>query len=316
MGIEATNTSSSSDTILKPTPSSHPDLPGFEKWSYDAWIRYPVDSTAPIPPSHPRFIVLFGWGDAIPRHVRKYTDGYFALYPYTPQIVTTTLIKRFLWTSKDARAETMNHIVKEVYPPHLAQDDNVLVQAMSNSGTVLYAATAHKYEKLHGSTLPHRLLVLDSSPGSSVWNRRNVSISDASMCPRLGKRHHIPFPIAWVLCMIAFCTNHIFEVSRGEDFFGLCACKTLTDERYVSPGTRRLYLYGKDDRVIPPKAINEHIALTKEQGAQVDAKVFPESNHVSHMRHHPEEYWAAIAESWQRAISQQPDEPKQIRANI
>lgn len=283
-------------------PSPTPDLPGFERLPNDIYIRrIPSSLSVTRPPSHPRYVLIFGWGDGLPKHIRKYADGYLALFPSTPQIVVISLIHRCMFRTKAQRASLMRCIVDEVYPRDLVDDDNVLVQSMSNLGGSYYTGTAHAYEAIHGHPLPHRVQILDSNPGHAHWTPRNLFVWGTAMALRISKRFHLPFPIAQLICMGIFCVNRVSEFILREDFFGECARKGLTDELYVSPSVRRLYLYGKSDEVISWKEIEEHVASTREIGIECDAVVFEGSNHVSHMRRHPEQYWAAIADSWSKA---------------
>jgi hypothetical protein len=197
----------------------------------------------------------------------------------------------------------MRPILDYVYPPDLVHDDNVLIQTMSNTSVVFYAATTHLYDKLHNGPLPHRLLIFDSTPGNAVFNPRNVAIWGAAMALRISKRYKLPFLVAHGLCTGLFCVNRGVEAARGEFPFAEGAINVLNDTTFVSTSTRRLYLYGKDDAVVFEEEIERHIAQTKTRGLSLDAVKFEGSNHVSHMRHHPEQYWAAIAASWQRPSS-------------
>lgn len=197
----------------------------------------------------------------------------------------------------------MRPILDYVYPPDLVHDDNVLVQTMSNTSVVFYAATTHLSEKIHNGPLPHSLLIFDSTPGNAVFNPRNVAIWGAAMALRISKSYKLPFLVAHGLCIGLFCVNRVVEAVKGEFPFAEGAMNVLNDPTFVPTSTRRLYLYGKDDAVVSEDEIEHHIAQTKMRGLSLDVVKFEGSNLVSHMRHHPEQYWAAIAASWQRHSS-------------
>ncbi|KXJ88370.1 hypothetical protein Micbo1qcDRAFT_166422 [Microdochium bolleyi] len=69
----------------------------------------------------------------------------------------------------------------------------------------------------------------------------------------------------------------------------------------IAVPARRLYLYSQADDIILARDIEVHAAQAKELGFGVDLEEFDGSEHVGHMRRHPEQYWRAVTESWQQA---------------
>lgn len=88
----------------------------------------------------------------------------------------------------------------------------------------------------------------------------------------------------------------------GRQTPGAWSVQAVNQKEFESTGARRLYLYSKEDDLILWEDIEQHAAETRQLGRGVDAEVFGGSGHVGHMRMHPEQYWGAVARSWEEAV--------------
>ncbi|GAB0132187.1 hypothetical protein EsDP_00000630 [Epichloe bromicola] len=65
---------------------------------------------------------------------------------------------------------------------------------MSNTGAVNYATTLNAYQETFGHSMPHQLLAMDSTPGSSDLSWGNVTRWSRAMA--LGAAAWFPWPFA------------------------------------------------------------------------------------------------------------------------
>ncbi|KZT60145.1 hypothetical protein CALCODRAFT_492706 [Calocera cornea HHB12733] len=76
----------------------------------------------------------------------------------------------------------------------------------------------------------------------------------------------------------------------------------LLDPALLPAGAPRVYIYGKDDAIIPYKSVEEMIAREREEGKRVGRKVQGEryegTAHVAHVRGGEGRYWAAVGRVW------------------
>ncbi|KAG6057347.1 hypothetical protein E4U17_001424 [Claviceps sp. LM77 group G4] len=289
-----------------------PKFPGFTAHSDQVFSRpgEALQDGQAIPPQHkhdPTTVLVYGWGDGLPKHVTKYADGFRALYPYATQVVVLSPISKAMFTSLDQRTEHMLPVLNLVFPPNqqdLHQDSQarVLVHTMSNTGAVNYAATLNAYREVHNRPMPHHLLIMDSTPGSTDLSRGNLSRWSRAMA--LGTAAWFPWPfvitqMVWGLVLLLY-TAYLCII--GRQTAGAWSVRAVNQKDFESTGARRLYLYSKEDDLILWEDIEEHAAETRQLGWGVDAEVFEGSGHVGHMRMHPGQYWGAVARSWEEAM--------------
>ncbi|CAI4212004.1 unnamed protein product [Parascedosporium putredinis] len=260
-----------------------PYFPGFTALSDQIYVRPGeeiVDKDAPV--HGPRVVILFGWGDCIPKHVAKYTDGFRELFPHAKQIVVFAPIMRAMRLDVEQRTKNMIPVVKEAFPEGIdaeVDEDQVLFHVMSNTGGINYSATLNAYKQIHGRALPHRLAVYDSTPGSVIFTWENLKRWSYAMA--IGTAGWFPWP---------------FGLTQG--IWGAFLLRILAEEEFKTKAARSLYLYSKEDDLILWEDIEGHIANYREAGYHGDAVMFEGSGHVGHMRQHPELYWKSIREAW------------------
>jgi hypothetical protein len=289
----------------KPVP-----FPGFTPLSDRIYLRDATSTTNPPPPSHPTTIIIFGWGDGMPKHVSKYSDGFADLYPSTRIIVAISKTLQASNQPLPERVSAMMPIIDTVFPTPTGDGGNspkerVLLHAMSNTGGIFMAAAMVAYQERHGKdkTLPHTLLVCDSTPGGLVFS---AQVGRWSRAMAVGTAKMFPWPVivTQALWWMFLWGNYLVERMRGSEPSGVWANRIMNEEGVTSRDSWRLYLYSKEDEIIGYEDLEENVAGVKRLGYRgVETELFEGSPHVGHMRLHPEQYWNRIKGCWDAAIA-------------
>ncbi|KAH9906221.1 DUF829-domain-containing protein [Xylariomycetidae sp. FL2044] len=283
-----------------------PTFPGFTPVSDRVYIRNEDAGGAKAPPAddEPTTILIYGWGDGLPKHVIKYVDGYHQRFPASRILVIISPTLKAASQSLDARINAMMPVVDTAFPTPADGSERVILHSMSNTGGIYSAATLNAYQKRHGqhSMLPHQLCVCDSTPGSLVfanevgrWSRA-MALGTAQMLP-------FPFKVTQGLWWLFLYTIFFLEKATGREPAGIQSCRTYLDKDIASTKALRLYLYSKQDDIIWWEDVEEQAAIAKGKGYETRMEMFEGSSHVSHMRMHPEQYWAAIERSWKESFT-------------
>ena len=291
-------------------PRKLPSIPGFATVSEQVLLREPDAANGTVAPADdPELVLIYGWGDGQAKHVAKYADGFRALYPHARQLVILGSIYKALFTDLAGRTAPMMAVVETAFP----KDDGagagaepspppkVLAHCMSNTGAINYASTLYAYRQARGRQLPHRLTVLDSTPGGTDYTVANVKRWARAMA--LAVAAWFPWPFAVTQGILAACLFLLGFVERvtGRDSAGAWGWKVANDEGLELRSARRLYLYSAEDEIIDSKDVERHAAEARQLGWEADTELFHGSNHVGHMRKAPEQYWNAIKASWELA---------------
>ncbi|KAL4931429.1 TMEM53 family protein [Aspergillus undulatus] len=292
-------------------------FPGFTRLTDQIFIRDSITDSTPATarPNQPKTIIIFAWGDALPKHVTKYCDGFRTLYPAAKQIAVLSPIMKTITRSMPQRIEAMKRLLDEIYGSKSGfnsreanededkheHTDDVLVLAMSNTGGIAYAATLHAYRQKYGRTMPHRLAVLDSTPGSTDLTFANMKRFSLAMALGTASWFPWPFVLTQGLWAVFLYVVNIIEKILGRKSAGAESLLAIGDPELSSKNARRLYLYGKEDRIILYSDIEKHVAGAREEGWKADCVVFEDSGHVEHMRRDAVRYWGAIQDSWEEA---------------
>lgn len=287
-----------------------PSIPGFTAVSDQVLVREPSASDgpapAPLPAGHPGTVLVYGWGDGLPKHVAKYADGFRVLYPHTRQVVILSPISKALFSDLQKRSEAMLPVIKAIWPDGPPAEDTpgptVLAHTMSNTGAVNYAATLYAFRQLYDRALPHQLLVMDSTPGSTDVTGANLVRWSRAMALGTAAWFPWPFVVTQSIWAVALAINGFYEWLIGRKSAGAWSRVAANDTTYELKSARKMYIYSKEDDLIGWEDIELHVAETRKLGWTADVEVFDGSGHVGHMRKAPEQYWKAIMESWERAI--------------
>ncbi|UNI18176.1 hypothetical protein JDV02_004460 [Purpureocillium takamizusanense] len=313
-----------------------PAIAGFTALSDQVFVRDATTSTASTTSDgsddDPTTVIIYGWGDGLPKHVAKYADGYRELFPAARQVVVLSPIARAMFSDLRQRAEHMEPVVKAVFggddddegtgttsnktegnssSSNSTRAPRVLVHTMSNTGAVNYAATLHAYREAQQQQLrnnsttptpmPHDLLIMDSTPGSTEMSAANVSRWSRAMA--IGTAAWFPWPRAATQAIWAavLCLNALYAAVIGRESAGAWSRRAVNDGAYEAPAARKLYLYSREDDLIAWEDVEAHAAEARERGWEPDVELFEGSGHVGHMRRHPRQYWGAIRASWEKA---------------
>lgn len=288
-------------------------MPGFTPLTEQVLVREPVcqHGAAKPAPSHPDAVLIYGWGDGLPKHVAKYADRYHQLYPRARQVVVLSPMFKTVFTDLESRAGRMGPVLAAAFAAGPRADGaeaeaepvraRVLVHAMSNAGLINYGATLHAYRQTHGAPLPHRLLVLDSAPGSPQLDASNLGRWSRAVA--LGVAPSLPWPrvVTRGLCALFIAVTSLYSTLVGREGPVAWTWKACNDDRCESGSAARLYLYGKEDDLVGWEDVERHAAEARVQGWTVHTELFARSHHVTHARVEPERYWTAISRSWDKA---------------
>jgi hypothetical protein len=280
-------------------------LEGFTPLTDQIYVQTPPSS--PVDPSHPTTIVIYGWGDALPKHVLKYITGYRSLFPTSRIVLVFSPILRALLQSLDARTANMQPVVDVLFgtltEKGIALDGNTLMHCMSNTGGINLAATMNAYKMQHKEPLPYKLMVLDSTPGSTdFW----PNIGRWSRAMALGAAG-VPLPF-WMMKSIAFAFLSTLQVvgwAIGRVSAAEYSVQAVNQPELSSLEAKRLYLYSKEDDIIHWQDIETHAAVARQWGYDVDMELFDGTPHVGHMREWPEQYWGKIKETWDGVVKKE-----------
>ncbi|KAF4967421.1 hypothetical protein FSARC_5034 [Fusarium sarcochroum] len=284
---------------------ARPDkFPGFTALSDRIFIRKGEESADAKPTAgHPRVIIIYGWGDALPKHILKFADGYRQLYPQAKQIAVLAPISKGFLDHVSKRSEEMHPVIHEAFPEGTpdASHNSVLCHVMSNSGCGNYAATLNAYKDLYNRPFPHQLTVWDSGPGDPTFTWENLKCWSNAMA--IGTASWFPWPFFVTRCIwgLFLSAIHFHDYVAGREPTPIFSKRVCFDDSFQTKQSLRLFLYGKEDVMIPWQQIEQNVADMRECGFESDAVVFKGSGHVGHMRNDPEKYWASIGEAWAKA---------------
>ncbi|GCB27327.1 hypothetical protein AAWM_10212 [Aspergillus awamori] len=256
----------------------------------------------------PTTIIIFGWGDGMPKHVSKYADGFHDLYPSARILVVLSSTLQALSQPVEERIQDMMPVIDTVFPTATGGgkgEERVLLHTMSNTGGIFLAAAFTAYQKRHGADnrFPHKLLICDSTPGGLSLSRQAGRWSRA-MAVGTSKFFPWPFIVTQALWFVLLWVHYILERLRGLEPSGVWADRVMNDESVTTRESSRLYLYSKEDEIIGFEDLEENVAQVKTLGYQaVDLELFEGSPHVGHMKLHPQQYWGKISECWKAAIA-------------
>ncbi|KAI5918231.1 DUF829-domain-containing protein [Camillea tinctor] len=290
-----------------------PRFPGYTPITERIFLRnedHSADKPARTSANHdePTTILIYGWGDAQPRHVAKYADGYHALFPTARIVVIVSPIFAVTYQTLRQRTDSMMPLIDAVFPVHppesSAEDaERVVLHVMSNTGGIYAAATLNAYRERHaGRALPHRLCVSDSTPGSLVFARE---VGRWARAMALGTARWFPWPFAvtkgiWWTFLYAM---HLLGAALRIEPAGVYSCRAFLDHAMATPRAPRLYMYSKEDDLIGWRDLEDQAAVAKGKGYTTVMERFDGSPHVGHMRMFPERYWGAIARCWRQSAA-------------
>ncbi|OJZ82618.1 hypothetical protein ASPFODRAFT_195766 [Aspergillus luchuensis CBS 106.47] len=279
----------------------------FTPLSDRVYLRHGREKAKSCGKDEPTTIIIFGWGDGMPKHVSKYADGFHDLYPSARILLVLSSTFQALNQPLEARIQDMMPVIDTVFPTPTGDGSNeerVLLHSMSNTGGIFLAATITAYQKRHGADkrLPHELLVCDSTPGGlSIFTQAGRW----SRAMAVGTSKFFPWPcmVTQALWFAILWVHSGLGWLRGLEPSGVWADRVMNDESVTTRESSRLYMYSKEDEIIGFEDLEENVAQVRTLGYRaVDLELFEGSPHIGHMRLHPQQYWGKISECWKAAI--------------
>ncbi|KAI8629664.1 hypothetical protein F5Y19DRAFT_431405 [Xylariaceae sp. FL1651] len=251
----------------------------------------------------PTTILIYGWGDGLPKHVSKYSDGYHALFPSARIVVIINPILAATVQTLRKRTDAMMPVIDTVFPTKADGSERIILHVMSNTGGIYAAATLNAYRERYGedAPLPHHLCVSDSTPGGMDFGTE-VGRWGRAMAMGMPKWFPWPFKVTQIICIIFLYMVTYLALAAGIEPSGEYSIKAFLNNSIATPRALRLYMYSKEDDLIYWEDLEKHAAVARSNGYKTVLEMFKGSPHVGHMRLHPEQYWGTILKKWRQTM--------------
>ncbi|XP_076441455.1 LOW QUALITY PROTEIN: transmembrane protein 53-like [Babylonia areolata] len=234
------------------------------------------DHTTPV-------VVLLGWAGCKEKHLRKYTP----IYEKKGYITLTLIVPAKTLFFHAYKITDVAHGLLNILAENSLSNNPIIFHVFSNGGSMVYSQLAALINSSN-SEKQHRLsvagVIFDSTPGK----RRILNAVKAFMSTlQFGEvfRYLLGFCLLMYLvfnhCLRLLLPGMLAMENGFQLFNSICmdACKCP-----------QLFLYSKGDKIIMAEDVEEVIAVRKEKGVQVKSICWEDSQHVAHMRAHPEVY--------------------------
>ncbi|KAF7854569.1 hypothetical protein EAF04_010378 [Stromatinia cepivora] len=280
-------------------PKSKP-LSAFTKLSPCVYLYEPSTTTSTTPLStHPTTILLCSWNNAAPKHISYYTTYYTNLFPSSRIALCTMKTSQFLLESEARRRKDVAPAIDALFSGSSDENEKLLVHCISNGGGKRFYGVAGLYHSLKGKPLPISTIIYDSCP-SLPWFKRDLHALLHVPGAKLPWLLYIPLAIlailiASILYFIVHCCPHWVwrDLVRGP-------LEGLNDERLVSKGATRGYIYSEEDDVIEWTDVEEHGEVGKQKGYRVERVKMVGGKHAQMFRGQggEEVYWGFVRKLW------------------
>ncbi|THH30710.1 hypothetical protein EUX98_g3471 [Antrodiella citrinella] len=232
---------------------------------------------------------------------------YNTLYPGATQVLVLSR-QSATWASQQNNLDAVRPAIDVLKDAGIlgSLPPNVLVHVFSNGGArqlTFLSDLLHKIPQppVSQATPPAECLILDSVPGNAGLATSLRAFTAPIKFLPLKWLAAVPLTILWCAMVgVSKLTGKpdIIEVLRQR----------LNDPNILpwsSAKTPRVYIYSKDDQVVPSYAVEEHIATARSQKLTVTAELFLRSAHVAHARADPDRYWSIVTNTWADALKSQ-----------
>lgn len=254
----------------------------------------------------PELILLSTWMGAKESHIAKYVQEYRARFPTSrilaAQCPFTHVVMPFLSFSQIRPAVPIFKALVESESKRSVKDDSssiltgrapttprVLIHAFSNGGisTTMFLYGALKRSLGGRFTLPPHVLLLDGCPGTFRW--RNTARAIMQVLPRWSSPfvHAILFSV-WLIYRVVPLLQPRQNINT----------RAIRNPSLQASEVRRTYLYGSEDKMIPPGDVEREAGLAADSGFQVRLERFEGATHVAIPKTHHAQYWRVVQESW------------------
>jgi len=254
----------------------------------------------------PTAILIFGWMSAQLSHLHQYTRYYSEVYPQATQILVRSHPSFFFRTEK-ANDAVLAPVIEELEAAgciapskpkgHVDAKEpaRILVHAFSNGGAFgLTRLGRLLLRRLPSSQRLTSVIVLDSCPGNDGFG----STIKAFMTSITNPLMRIAFVLVLSLMYGYMTLLHI--LANTPPIFDVLKAALLNPRvvPWVDERSPRVYIFSKNDEMVPWQQVMAHAEKAKELGMDVRIKLYEQTSHVTHMRADPGTYWATIGEAW------------------
>ncbi|KAF2198779.1 hypothetical protein GQ43DRAFT_443043 [Delitschia confertaspora ATCC 74209] len=265
----------------------------FNKIGYNTFL-YTSPSHDPKSP----LILFFSWNAAAAKHIAKYAVGHQQLFPDCQILLIRGNTLDFF--RREAAYRKLNAPALEVVKEHVKYGGEILVHSFSNGGANQLSHFAKSYKQATGTVLPMRAQVLDCSPGIGGYVVSHRAIV-------LGLPKTILFRLFGEIVI------HVFLVAiwltrtlTGRRNPMLPLRERLNDPNLLDQRAPRVYLYSKEDELVPPGEVDDHAKEAEEKGWKVRKVLFQTSPHCGLLKEDAEGYWSAVMDVWNSPRAGQP----------
>jgi hypothetical protein len=138
-------------------------------------------------------------------------------------------------------------------------------------------------------------MVIDSAPGYGGLKASKVAWVDP-----------VADPVARYLLLATVVLYHLLSYFLLPVFGYRSLLERWSDELknpnlilWTNTKTPRLYIFSKQDKLVPWEKVWAHAEESKKLGvAQIEREVFDRTDHVAHARADPARYWKAVQRIW------------------
>ena len=272
----------------------------FASLSSNVFLREPLSTTTDR--LAPSTIIVLGWLNALPRHLRKYIAGYNSMYPTARVILVLTTSREAIQSDvvQQARLErVLEAVLSETEP-------RILVHCFSNGGAAQLCHLARAYKhvvgKAHASVtasdvlLPINATIMDSCPGKLRFQQGirayKTGLPANPLLYALGSLAAYPTVAVAGLFLVVSGHRDPIERMRGD----------LLNVGLFEQDAPRCYIFSKTDKLVDFADVETHIREATGSGFKVQSEIFEGSEHVSHIAKDEKRYWEAVQNTWESRV--------------
>ena len=228
-------------------------------------------------------IILCGWMDGQLKHIAKYADGYRMLYP-TASILVLLHRQAHFFLQHGALKRSVRAGLELVPQSTLTDGLSLHVHVFSNGGCFTLTKIM---DAIRPIVLKPRQVIFDSCPGIPTLRSNIMSFTMIT-------RWRVVKVMIAVVVLMTLGIYKALALCLGLRDLPTRMREQLNSELFMDRSVPRLYLYSIADKLIDYRSVEAHMADAAARGYDVESKRWDDSEHVSHMRVHPVEYWETI----------------------
>ncbi|KAI8619168.1 hypothetical protein BC830DRAFT_826635 [Chytriomyces sp. MP71] len=239
--------------------------------------------------------IVFGWMNADPKHVSKYANVY-RNRGFDVHVVLSDSSQLWDTSSKvqiphEALLRHLNAL-KLLSDPSSTKETRIeapkaVIHALSNGGCIQLRNLVHHLHS-NGKSLNARAVILDSCPGYATpeTGAAFYSLNIKNDFFRRIVRSTLLLSLRWFGPLFVDVKNHPIELSA----------RSAISQQNKQGNVRgsRLFLYSDADELVSLAEVTGRIRECRDEGVQVEEKVFHGSPHVKHAVLYPEQYWRTV----------------------